>query len=1156
MRFVHLHVHSHYSLLNSTIKLPMLAERIRDAGMEAVALTDSGNLFGVVQFVRACAKVRIKPILGCEVLLNDERTAGRNFHLVLLARNAQGFSNLRALVTHSWLEGVRDGQPTITHDLLAAHASGLTALSGCLGGEVPQAILRGDRSSALRAAHWYDEVFGRGRFFLEMEANDLSEQEVVNEALEDISRETGIPLVATNNAHYLDREDAIAHAVLVAIATKRTLDARQLRDLPLRSFHLAHPEEMAQYFRHCPEAIENTARIADEVESGIVKEKSPLHFPVFRTPTGKDPESFLRELAYQGLRTRLAAMRARGEDPDEARYQERLDYELKAIASTGYVAYYLIVWDFIHWAKSQGIPVGPGRGSGAGSLVAYAIGVTDLDPLRYDLLFERFLNPERVSPPDFDVDFCERRRDEVIAYVRERYGHDRAVQIITFSTLGAKAAVRDVVRVMGLPFSEGDRISKLIPSHPEMTLDKAVAQEPRLADLVVGSNADPTIRQVFEIARTLDGLSRQPGRHPAGVVIADRPVSDYAPLYRMDDGTIVTQFEMNDLEAVGLIKYDFLGLTALSIIDDCVRMVRERHDPTFCIEDIPLNDKSTYDLLSQGATAGVFQLESRGITDLVRRLRPDCFEDLIALLAIYRPGPLGGGMVQDFLDRKHGLKQVVYPLPELEDILAGTYGIILYQEQVMRIASSVAGFSLGQADLLRKAMGKKRAAELEAHREPFLRGAAARGIDRATAESLFDTMEKFASYGFNKSHSAAYALLTYRTAYLKTHYPAEYLCATLTAEKGDQVKVMTVLREAADLGIPVALPDVNRSQADFTVEEVMGPDGKPRATIRFGLSAIKGIGEAGVEAILRARDEGPFRDVMDFLVRVDPRKVNRRVLEALIRSGALDSFGHTRRALNDSLDRLMERAAAQRSDQEQGQMGLFDFAEIPTDPGVPDLPEWSFRVRLAAERAAIGYYVSGHPLDEYREELESHKVWRIGDLAESAPEDTVIPIAGIVVERSEKVAKTGGRMAFVTLEDATGQIECRIFSNVYDQWAAVADVQEPLLMRGTLRLESDGEEERLRFVVHSVERLETARFSLARAVEVSLDLNRTTEAVVDRLRDVVAKRKGSCPLVLVLTWPGLGRVRLKASSAWSVEVGASLLEELEAAVGPGCVHLA
>ncbi len=1156
MDFVHLHVHSHYSLLNSTIQIPALADRVRDAGMTAVALTDSGNLFGAIQFVGACTKAKVKPILGCEVVLNDERASGRDHHLVLLCRNAEGYANLRALVTRASLDGPRDGQPAISHDLLATHASGLTALSGCLGGEVPQAILRGDLDAALQAARWYDEVFGHGHFFLELEANDLAEQEVVNEALIEMSRRTGIPVVATSNAHYLDREDAMAHAVLNAIALKATLEPEHLRSLPLRSFHLAHPEEMASRFRHCPEALQNTVRIADEVESDILKLKSPLHFPVFQTPNGKDPASFLAELAREGLARRLTAMRARGETPDESRYRERLEYEVSAIISMGFAAYYLIVWDFIQWAKSRDIPVGPGRGSGAGSLVAYAIGITDIDPLCYDLLFERFLNPERVTPPDFDVDFCERRRDEVIAYVRERYGQDHVGQIITFTTLGAKAAIKDVVRVMGLPFAEANRITKMIPHQPDMTLDKAIAQEPRLAEMVKGPQADPTLRAVFEVARTLEGLARQPGKHPAGVVISDRPVSEYAPLYRMDDGVVVTQFEMKDLDAVGLIKFDLLGLTALTIIADAVRLIRERVDPDFRLEDIPLDDQATYDLIASGETRGVFQLESRGITEVVRRLKPERFEDLIALLALYRPGPLGGGVVQEFIDRKHGLKPVTYPLPELEPILAETYGIFLYQEQVMRAASAVAGFSLGQADLLRRAMGKKQAAELEAHHEPFVRGATERGHDPRTAEAVFATMVEFAKYGFNKSHSAAYALLTYRTAYLKAHYPREYLCALLTAEKGAQNKVMGLIREARARGVAVALPDVNRSGAGFTVEDEVAPDGRVRPTIRFGLSAIKGIGDAAVEAILEARKAGPFADVVDFLMRVDGRKVNRRVIEALIHSGAMDGFGHTRRALSEGLDRLLERVASRKAEQEGGQMGLFDLGPAQDGRGVPDLPEWPPSRRLAAERAAIGYYLSGHPLDEYRAELRDHEVRSIADLVASGREDIVVSVAGVVVERSEKVSKTGGRMAFVTLDDATGLIECCVYSNVYDQWAAVADLAEPLLMRGSLRIEEDEKEERVRFVVNAVEPLETARYRLARAVEVALDLSRVTEETVLRVRDVVRARKGSCPLVFALALPGVGRVRLRASSEWSVEPGPPLLADLESVFGPGCVRLA
>jgi len=1164
MNFVHLHVHSHLSILDSTIQIPDLVKRVRDAGMPAVALTDHDNLFGVVQFVRACRKAELKPIIGCEVTLADDRTQGRKVHVVLLCRSAEGFANLRTLVTRSYLDGLRDGTPTVTHDLLAGHASGLIALSGCLGGEIPGAILRGDLDAALAAARWYEEVFPNDRFFLELQANELSEQDQVNEALLDLSARTGIPVVATNNAHYLTREDASAHAALVAIALdRRDLTPAHLSSIPLRSFHLALPDEMARAFHRHPEAVQNTLRIAQDIAPDVFlpdqSGKPVYHFPLFPTPAGHDPASYLREIATQGLRARLDAMHARGENPEERAYLERLDYELKVIHELGFDTYYLIVWDFIRWARGEGIPVGPGRGSGAGSLVAYAIGVTDLDPMRYHLLFERFLNPERVSPPDFDVDFCERRRDEVIAHVRDLYGRDRVGQIITFSTLGAKAAVRDVARVLGLPHSEADRLAKMIPQQLDITLEKAIAQEPKIAELIRGPGADPTIQAVFEVAGRLEGLTRQVGKHAAGVVIADRPISDYAPLYQMDDGVVVTQYEMKDLDAVGLIKFDFLGLTTLSVIDDCIRLIRERHDPRFRIEEIPLDDRPTYDLISSGRTVGVFQLESRGITDVVRRLKPDCFEDLVALLALYRPGPLGGGMVSDFIDRKHGVKQVSYPIPDLEPILKETYGIILYQEQVMLIASRIAGFTLGQADLLRRAMGKKKKAELEAHREPFIAGATARGVPRATAEQLFETMEHFASYGFNKSHSAAYALLTYRTAYLKAHYPPEFLCAMLTAEKGSQDKVMSILSEASALGVPAILPDVNRSQADFTVEDARGsaPDRPAVPSIRFGLGAIKGIGEAAVEAILEARRDRPFEGVLDFLTRVDSRKVNRRVVEALIRSGAFDSFGHTRRALAENLDGLMERAQSRRSDADSGQLGLFDSPATPSHPDrvVPDAPEWPIAQLLAEERAAIGYYLSGHPMDEYREELESHRVRPIAELAESAREDMVIPIAGIVTQRIEKVSKTGGRMAFVTLEDPTGRIECRIFSNVYDQWAAVRDLTEPLLMRGSVRIESDGETETVRFLVNSVERLEAARFHLAQAVRVTLDLLNVSEQAVERLREVVKAHTGTCPLQFAITLKGAGTVILQASRECFVEPGRALLSEIEAILGPGCVQL-
>ncbi|NOZ01541.1 MAG: DNA polymerase III subunit alpha, partial [Deltaproteobacteria bacterium] len=838
----------------------------------------------------------------------------------------------------------------------------------------------------------------------------------------------------------------------------------------------------------------------------------------------------------------------------------RLEHEIELIVRMGFDAYYLIVWDFIRWARDKGIPVGPGRGSGAGSLVAYAIGVTDVDPIRYGLLFERFLNPERVNPPDFDIDFCQNRRDEVIDYVGRKYGHEYVGQIITYSQLKAKAAIRDVARVIGLSFSEGDRVAKLIPIHPKMTLEKALKQEPKLEEMINGPEADPRLQELWRIAEKLEGLSRQPGKHAAGVVIADRPISEYAPLYKTEDGVIVTQFNMKDLDAVGLIKFDFLGLTALTIIDNAVKWIRARREPDFRVEDIPLDDPATYELLAAGTTAGVFQLESRGITDLVRRVRPDCVDDIIAILALYRPGPLGGGMKDDFILCKHGEKKVKYPIPELEPILKETHGVILYQEQVMRIASKLAGFSMGRADLLRRAMGKKKIKELESHREPFIEGAKSRGVDEKKARDLFQKMEFFAEYGFNKSHSAAYAFVTLRTAYLKAHFPAEFLCAILTAEKGDQDKLTLFIHEARDLGVDVLLPDVNRSQADFTVEDTKTGSGEEVPAIRFGLGAVKGVGDKAVEVILEAREQGPFEDFMDFLVRVDPRKVNRRVIEALIKSGALDCFEHTRRAMVEGLERLSDLAQNRRAERDSGQMGLFD---ADADQGLlaggvngpPDLPEWPVNEKLALERAAIGNYISGHPMDPYVDELRTKKVKPIGGLAETVSNKSTVSVAGIVVQRTEKLSKNGDRMAFVTLEDTTGQVECKIWPRFYEEWSQVAGGDEPLLVTGKVTIQGDSDFEVASLEVNSVARLDAARGAMADSVMVRMDLDGLREAQIDRLSEAVKRHPGKCALLLVLRLKGKGEIHLRAESSWSVDPSDSTLRDLEEVMGPSSVGL-
>ena len=1154
MGFVHLHVHSHLSLLDATIRPDKLADRVAKLGMDAVALTDHGNLFAAVQFMKACKTAHIKPIFGAEVLVRDPKGSARNHHLVLLCRNEPGFAHLRTIISRSYIEGLREGKPTTTRDVIAENAGGLVALSGCLGGEVPHALLRGDRAAALEALEFHRNAFGPDGFYLELQANELVEQDRANEALIALGRETGTPLVATSNAHYMLPEDAVAHAVLVAIEMKRTVTEEMRRTLPLRSFHLWTPEQMAARFAHVPDALENTQKIADSVETGVLKQADTLHFPVFETPHGETTAQFLTDLAQRGVEARLEHARSRGEAVDPAVYQARLDRELGVIIRLKFDAYYLIVWDFINWAKEHGVPVGPGRGSGAGSLVAFAIGVTDIDPIKYVLLFERFLNPERVNPPDFDIDFCQDKRDRVIDYVTQKYGRERVGQIITYNAMKAKAVVRDVTRVLGGTFQQGDVLARLIPAELDMTLDKAIAQSTDLQKLI---KDDPFYGEIWDIARRLEGLNRQAGKHAAGVVIADRPIAEYSPLFMTEDGAVVTQFNMKDLDTVGLIKFDFLGLTALTVIDKAVHWILERHDPAFRLEDIPTQDRATFEQIGAGRNAGVFQLETRGITDLVRRLKPDSIEDITAAIALFRPGPLGSGMVEDFIARKHGLKPVEYLLPQLEEILRDTYGTILYQEQVMLIASHLAGFTLGQADMLRRAMGKKKPEELEAQRVPFVQGSSARGVPAARANEIFEILLKFADYGFNKSHSAAYAVVGYRMAWLKTHYPTEFLAAVLCAEKGDQEKIMRFMHEARACGIAVLPPDVLSSDADFSVQDVITPDGQKQPAIRFGLTAVKGIGESAVSVIVAAREAGPFKNLLDFLTRIDLRKVNRRTIETLARCGALACFGHSRAALLNQIERLLDLAQSRKAERDSGQMGLFGGPADPSAAGEvtgPDPePEWPVKDLLTAEREMLGCYVSGHPLDPYQQDLAKQNVTPILELASRVGDEAMV--AGVVVQASEKTTKSGNQpFAFLTLEDSTGQVECMVGTKTHDQWKPLQGLNEPLLVRGKVTFEGD-EEDVLRVTVNSIQRLETARGTLYKGVQLRVDVTAVREAALDTIRTTSLRHKGRSPLFLLMRLPGVGEMLLRAGSQWSVDPSDATLADFAHVLGPENVGL-
>ncbi len=1144
MGFVHLHLHSNYSILNSTIRIPDLVARVKDSGMNAVALTDTMNVFGSLELSSKTRDSGVKPIYGAELLVATEPSSPP-FHLVVLCRTAEGFANLRYILSEAAINSPRPDVHCTSLDVLRDHAAGLIGLSGCLGGEIPQAILR--ETDPVPVIMRYRELFEEGCFYLELEGNELAEQNLVNRALHELGARLGIPCVATNNVHYLDRDDAAAHAVLVAIDKRRNLSIEALDQYPLDSFHFADEATMRKVFSWCPEAVDNTVVIAERIDpKTIVHLKNVHYFPVFTPDDGSTTADFLTRLAREGLESRLANSRKTGHEKPRQAYLDRLEYELSVIISLHFDTYYLVVWDFINWSRNHDVPVGPGRGSGAGSLVAYAIGITDVDPLSYDLLFERFLNSERISPPDFDIDFCRDKRAKTFDYVTEKYGADRVCQIVTFGRLKAKAAIKDAARVLGFSFDESDLLTKMIPEAPGTTLDDAQKADPRINQLCTPGSR---YGRLWEVSLKIEGLARQTGKHAAGVVIADQPIRNYAPLYKNDDGSVVTQYDMGNLDYVGLIKFDFLGLLSLTINDHAVRNIRARRDPTFDLSTIPLDDRATFELICAGRTAGVFQLETAGITKQVKRLRPDTIEDIVATIALFRPGPLASKVDEEFIAVKHGQKKAQYAHPSLQDILRDTYGTVLYQEQVMLIAARLGGFSLGRADILRKGMGKKDAAAILAQKQPFIDGCESNGVSREIATDLFDKLEKFAQYGFNKSHSVAYGYISYQMAYMKTHFPVEFICAVLYAKKANQNDVMRFIHEAHEMGIPVLPPDVNTSGADFTVEDVPVPGGGTQAAIRFGMTAVKGVGDAAIALVVDARRDGPFTGVEDFLSRIDTRKVNRRVIESLIKAGAFDGFGHTRRALFDGLGALMDSAARRRDDKDSGQFGLFEELDgAPSEFGPPPLDEWPSTQLLAYEREALGYYVTGHPINSYRENLARFDVTQIAALDEEMKGGSVL-MAGMVLSVTEKLSKKNGdRMAFVTLDDGTGQLEVAIYSRVYPRWEQLkGGVDEPLMVNGRLIVDKNLETEEVKFrlVADAIQRLDEARRRLARAVVVRIDTLRAPVELSDSIMSIVRDYPGPTPMEFHMKVPDAGVMVIRGGSLRaSVDPSDDLVERL------------
>ena len=1111
--FVHLHCHTDYSLLDGACEVNQLIDMVAEQKMPAVAMTDHGNLFGAVQFYNAAKAKNVLPVIGCEVYVSQQghklrSDTDRYNHLVLLCETQEGYRNLIDLVSTGFLEGFYY-KPRIDKDLLARHSKGLIAMSACLRGDINETILAERYDEARRLAYTYQDIFGRDNFFLEIQDHGLEQDKRLAPQVNRLSQETGIPMVATNDSHYLRREDARAHEILLCIQTGKTLsDPNRMRwDHP--DFYLKSRAEMMQLFGEVEDALDRTWEIAQRCAVKLDKVKEP--FPRFEVPETHTTDTYFEFVARHGFerrRPRLEALRANGRlKHDLPEYLERLDREIAVIQQMKFSGYFLIVWDFIRFAKSQGIPVGPGRGSAAGSLVSYSMGITDIDPLQYELLFERFLNPERISFPDIDVDFCMNRRGEVIQYVTGKYGREQVAQIITFNTLAARAAIKDVGRALDIPFADVDKITKLIPNVLNIKLKDAIQTEPALSEL---GRKDPRIGEVLEVAQRLEGLARNCSVHAAGVVISPQPLRELVPLYRTNREEIVTQYDMSGLEKLSLLKMDFLGLTTLTLIDDALKLIEKRHGVRIVPEDLPLDDPAAFEIFAKGYTSGVFQFESPGMRDILRRSQPNRIEDLTALNALYRPGPIQGGMIDDFIDRKLGRKAIIYDLPELQEVLEETYGVIVYQEQVMQISNRLAGYSLGEADILRRAMGKKKAEEMARQRERFIKGALQRGFPQKKIEKIFDLMEQFAGYGFNKSHSAAYAFLAYVTGYLKARYPVDFMAALLTSETGNTAKVVKYINECREMGITVLPPDVNASDWSFT------PDGP---AIRFGLGAVKNLGQSAVEAIRKGREEtGRFRTLYEFCEKVDLAALNRRMIESLIRAGAMDSLEGTRAQKFAAVESAMESGQRAWRDKANGQGGLFgDLAEedAPADKPLPDLPDWSLKEKLTGEKELLGFYVTGHPLDQYDDKVRDLASHESGSL-EGLEKGVEVALCGVLTGIQRRRNREQRLWASMSLEDRNGSVEALCFATAYERLAAQVVEDLPVLVRG-LVLPEEGAPPKVS--VQDIIPLEVARVPLPSIIAIRVWLGRNGIEKAAALQELFARKPGGTQVRFRLEMP-------------------------------------
>ncbi len=1139
--FIHLHVHSEYSLADGLVRLDELVAACREKGMPAVAVTDLANLFGMVKFYKEAVAAGIKPIIGADVFVANGDPQ-RPHRLVLLCQNHEGYRHLSQLLTRAYSEGQTAGRPCLDKSWFAGHSAGLIALSAALDGEIGQFLVGNHKDKAEAAARDWARIFP-GRFYIELQRTGKPWQEEYNRLAAGLARHTGLPLVATHDVRFLTPEDFEAHEIRVCIHEGRTLaDPKRPRHYSERQY-LASPEEMAALFADIPEAIQNTVEIAKRCT--LVLRFGENYLPRFPVPDGDSVEKLVRQDAVAGLNRRLERFSPEEREKQSESYGARLELELGVIEKMGFAGYFLIVADFISWARQAHVPVGPGRGSGAGSLVAYALGITELDPIQYDLLFERFLNPERVSLPDFDVDFCMEGRDRVIEYVTDRYGADKVSQIITFGTMAAKAVVRDVGRVLDHPYGFVDKLAKLIPHDLGITLDDALVQEPALKERY---EQEEDVRAVLDAARKLEGLARNAGKHAGGVVIAPSALTDFMPLYcEAGSGQFVTQLDKDDVEALGLVKFDFLGLRTLTIIAKAVKTIdRNRGQeglPPLALDSLPIDDQKAFELLKSCRTTALFQLESRGMKDLIQRLQPDNFEEIVALVALFRPGPLQSGMVDDFINRKHGRARIEYAHDVLIPILKPTYGVILYQEQAMQIAQVLAGYSLGKADLLRRAMGKKKPEEMAKQREGFVQGAQERGYDPKLANAIFNLIEKFAGYGFNRSHSAAYALLSYQTAWLKAHHPAAFMAGVLSADMDKTDKVVTMIAECRDMQITVLPPDINRCSYEFVPLD--------EKTILYGLGAIKGLGEGAIEAVLSVRGGTPFLDLFDLCRRVDGRKVNRRALECLISAGACDALGPHRAAMMATLDIALNAAMQHGRDAAVGQDDLFGGPETVFTPEFVVVERWPSERQLEGERETLGLYLTGHPIDRYAEELKGITGTTIANLRPT--EEAAVMVGGLVVGLRIINTKRGDRMAFVTLDDGTGRIDLVMFGDLYQRYRERVVKDALIVVKGNVSLDdySGG----FKMSAEAIYNIDEARAAFARRLVIDLDTDHGGEQFVDGLKDILDPvRRGKCPIVIRYRRPE-AEAEIVFGEDWRVTPNERVMRQLAALAGENHVHL-